>query len=251
MKAINYHIKGIIETFEQLSKGRYLLYFIPSILVTFIYAYFIWRAQEADQFFEIESKSDWANFIFRALDNGVSFFVDIYRMLLEQIYIFVALTLLSPVNTLLGEKLDERISGKKTKGGVIRFINDLVRMIFVVVIALFFELIFITFYLLIASILGFPEIMNSIFYFVIAAFFFGFAFYDFALERYAKGVFSSLGFAFSHPLGMIVLGSIFLAIYAIPWAGILLAPVLCIMISTVAYLYYTKQHPKLKRPAHE
>jgi len=244
MKAIDYHIRGIIETFEQLSKGRFLLYFIPGILVTLIYAYFIWRAQEADQFFEIESKYDWLNYIFGSIDEGVSIFIDLYRALLEQVYIFVVLTVLAPVNTLLGEKLDQRISGKESKGGFIRFINDFIRMIFVVIIALFLELIFIAIYWVISSLFGFPELINTIFYFVIAAFFFGFAFYDFALERYAKGVFSSLGFAFSHALGMIVLGSLFLGIYAIPWVGILLSPVLTIMISTVAYLYYTKQHPK-------
>lgn len=244
MKAIEYHINGIIETFEQLSKGRFLLYFIPGILVTFIYAYILWRAQEVDQIFEVESKYDWLNLIFGTIEDGVNIFVDLYRLLLEQIYIFVVLTILAPVNTLLGEKLDEQISGKESKGGVIRFINDLIRMIFVVILALLLELLFISLYWIISSLLGFPEIVNTIFYFLIAAFFFGFAFYDFALERYSKGVFSSLSFAFSHLLGMIVLGSIFLGIYSIPWVGILLAPVLSIMISTVAYLYYIKQHPK-------
>jgi CysZ protein len=83
-------------------------------------------------------------------------------------------------------------------------------------------------------------------YYCIASFFFGFAFYDFALERYEKNVISSLGFAFSAPLGMIILGAIFKFIYNIPYVGIPLAPVLVVMISTVAYAYYIKRLPPSK-----
>ena len=77
------------------------------------------------------------------------------------------------------------------------------------------------------------DAIDAVVYHVIAAFFFGFSFYDFGLERYQKGVGTSLYYAFEYPLSMILTGSIFLLIYEIPYIGIPLAPVLTVMVSTV------------------
>ncbi|MGB0915662.1 MAG: hypothetical protein ACPGVI_06290, partial [Crocinitomicaceae bacterium] len=104
----------------------------------------------------------------------------------------------------------------------------------------FLEFAFMGIYWIISWFIGF-EILDNIVYFCIAAFFFGFSFYDFALERYEAGVFSSLGFAFSKPLTMILTGGVFLAIYNIPIIGIPAAPVITLMVSTMVYLYISKK----------
>ena len=87
------------------------------------------------------------------------------------------------------------------------------------------------------------DALDPYMYHIIAAFFFGFSFYDFALERYQEGVGSSLYFAFEKPIAMILTGTIFLLIYKIPYVGIPIAPVLAIMVSTVVYLYDQKKLP--------
>ena len=143
---------------------------------------------------------------------------------------------------MLGEKLDSEYTNQKFKTSVIRFINDLIRMIFIVIIAIILEFGFIMGYWMISWIID-SELVDTIVYFCISAFFFGFTFYDFALERYQIGVLGSLGFAFSNPLSVLLTGSIFLALYYIPIAGIPISPVIAVMVSTIVYLYITKKLP--------
>lgn len=243
MKAIYYHIRGIVTSFEQLLKGKYLIYFVPGLLLTGLFWYFRSRTLELDESIDLTSQYSWLSWV----DSGVSTVFGIIDFILEQLYIFIVLTALSPFFTALGEKFDKDLTGHKTEGGVLRFINDMIRMVFVVILSLFLEFLFMVAYWLVSKIFGFPEIVNTIVYYGIGAFFFGFAFYDFALERYEKSVLSSLGFAFSAPLGMIILGSIFKGIYAIPIVGVPLSPVIVVMISTVAYAYYTKRLPPSKQ----
>lgn len=244
MKAINYHIKAIQETFEQLFKGKFLIYFVPGLVITLVFAYWRYKANSVGDSVDLHSDNSWLDWGAQLVNSAVHGTFSFFDLILEQIYIFIVLTALSPFNTSLAEKLDHDLTGFEVKGGFTRFLNDIIRMIFVVIIMIVMELVFIAIYWLISWIFGFPEIMDTIVFHCIAAFFFGLSFYDFGLERYAKGVFATIGFAFSNPLGMIITGSIFLGIYNIPYVGIPLAPVLAVMISTVAYLYYTKKLPK-------
>jgi CysZ protein len=243
MKAINYHIRGIITTLEYLFKGKYLLFFIPGLILTGLFWYFDARLTDSNWVSDSWWLS-WLNAIFAWLK-------DVTLALNESLYIFLVLTALSPFFTALGEKFDEELTGFKVEGGIIRFINDFLRMIFVVIISLILQGVFLFLYWLVDKMFGFPDMMDEIVKYCIIGFFFGFTFYDFALERYAKGVGGSLKFAFSAPLGMIVIGVIFKAIYAIPYVGIPLAPVLVVMISTVAYAYYIKKLPKSKQLSNE
>ena len=247
MKAINYHIRGIITSLEHLFKGKYLIYFVPGLILTGIFLYFAGSFSEIDESVDLSSKY-W---LLSWFDSFFSWLLGAADVVTEQLYIFLVLTALSPFFTALGEKFDKDLTGKITEGGVLRFINDLIRMIFVVIVALLLQLIFMGIYWVLSKMFGFSEIVNEVVSYCISGFFFGFTFYDFALERYEKGVFSSLGFAFSAPLGMIIIGAIFKGIYAIPYIGIPLAPVLVVMISTVAYAYYKKYLPKSTQLSNE
>lgn len=244
MKAINYHIRGIITSIEHLLKGKYLIYFLPGLVLTGLFWYFRTTALEIDESANPVNEESWWGTVVGWYDTGVSKALGIIDFLLEQLYIFVVLTVLSPFFAALGEKFDKELTGKVTEGSILRFINDIIRMVFVVILSLLLELIFLGIYWLISRLFGFSDFVDMIMYFCIASFFYGFAFYDFALERHAKGVFSSLGFAFTAPLGMIIIGAIFQGIYWIPYIGIPIAPVFVVMISTVAYAYYIKQLPK-------
>lgn len=246
MKAINYHIRGIVTSIEHLAKGKYLIYFLPGLILTGLFWYFRSKTIEIDEAIDLTSEYSWLNWIGSTVDSGISKAFGLIDFLIEQLYIFIALTALSPFFTALGEKYDRELTGKITEGGLLRFINDMIRMIFVVMLSLFLEFVFIGLYWLVSKIFGIPEIVNTIVHYSITAFFFGFAFYDFALERYEKGVITSLGFAFSAPLGMIIIGSLFQGLYMIPYIGVPIAPVLVVMVSTVAYAYYIKSLPTTK-----
>lgn len=236
MKSIKYHFQGISITLQQLFQGKYLYYFIPGGVVTVIYWYIHYSVASYEEAIDLTTGYSWLDWGTSYIETGISGMFSFMDVIFEQIYIFVVLTLLSPFNTSLGEKLDSQLTGKAFNTSIIRFINDFIRMIFVVMLVIFLELAFIVIYWMISWMFGLDAIDGFV-YHIIAAFFFGFSFYDFALERYEQGVFSSLYYAFANPLSMIITGSIFLLIYNIPIVGIPLAPVLAVMISTVVYLY--------------
>ena len=245
MKTINYHIKGITKTIELLSKGNFLLFFIPGAIITLFFLWLRSFTSSINDAVELASDTSWLDWFYGYINSGVHKAFGILDTIFNQLYIFVVLTLLSPFNTFLGEKMDTKLTGQEFSGGFIRFINDFFRMIFVVFIALILEFFTLGIYWIISYFIGSP-VIDEIMYFLIAAFFFGFSFYDFALERYEINVMGSLRFAFRNPLTMILTGGIFLLIYNIPLIGIPISPVLTLMISTVVYLYIRKRLPAHK-----
>lgn len=246
MKTITYHIKGVTKTIELISKGNFLFFFIPGIVITLFFLWVRSFTSSIGESVELTSDTSWWNSILEYVNTGVHKAFGILDIILNQLYIFIVLTLLSPFNTFLGEKMDTKLTGQKFETGLSRFISDLFRMIFVVFIALVLEFFTLGFYWIISYFIGSP-ILDDIAYFLISAFYFGFAFYDFALERYEINVIGSLRFAFKAPLTMLLTGSLFLLIYNIPLIGIPISPVITLMISTVVYLYITKRLPVHKK----
>lgn len=242
MKALSYHINAIKITVEQFSKGRFLVFFIPAFILTFVYWYVQNYLNEVNETASTVSYIPW---IGEYLSSGVETAFSIADFILKQIYIFVILTVLAPVNTLLSEKLDGRLTGSNVPFDVLRFINDFFRMVFVVFLAICLEFTFMAFYWIISWIFGLGFI-DDVIYFLMAAFFFGFSFYDYSLERYGVGVFGTIGYAFKNMLTMVLTGAIFLLIYEIPYVGIPIAPGIAVMVATIVYLYKEQKYPVKK-----
>ena len=59
MRAINYHIRGIITSFEHLSKGKYLIYFLPGLILTIIFWYFRSKTIAIDEAIDLTSEYSW------------------------------------------------------------------------------------------------------------------------------------------------------------------------------------------------
>ena len=78
--------------------------------------------------------------------------------------------------------------------------------------------------------------LDELIYFLITSFFIGFSFYDFSLERYGVGFFGTIEFGFDKMAYMLVTGFLFSLIYLIPQLGLIFAPFLITIISTVVYL---------------
>lgn len=234
VNTFGFHINGIKKTFEVLFKGKFLIFFVPGLVITIIYLYMVYSARSYTPALNLATGYSIIDTVTGWLESGVSYFFSFIGMLFEQIYIYVVITLLSPFNTALAEKFDSSLTGKVFQTTFASFVNDFIRMIFVVIIAITLEFGIMLFYWMFSWI--FPSIIDTIIYYLIAAFFFGFSFYDFHLERYKIGVLGSLGYAFQNILTMLLTGSFFLLIYNIPIIGIPLAPVLTIMVSTVVYL---------------
>lgn len=231
MKAVNSHLLALKLSFETLAKGKLLIYFLPAAIAAVIYLYFTRYTSFISG--AADSASDiWlvGGIVSGALE-GISWFFD---FLLLEIFKFVVLVILSPFNCLLSEKYDNELTGQKFDGGFVRMMNDLLRAMIIVLTAIIFELVTIAIYWVISWII--PDFIDSIVYFLISSFFFGFAFYDYSLERYGEGTFASWGFSFRHMSKVLLTGAIFTLVFKIPIAGIVIAPLLTTMIATVVYL---------------
>lgn len=232
MKAIQHHIYAIKVSFEALSKGKYLTFFIPGLIVGLFY---YWAFSSTEELNESVSSYEGSNMVVDFFVSGAKGVIGFGQAILLVIFQFFVLTILSPFNSFLSEKFDADLTGRKFETGFVRILNDLLRAILVAIIALFLELIFMGVWWIL-SWLPLIGLLDPIMYFLIASFFFGFAFYDYSLERHNIGTFRSLGFAFSKMGHMIISGSIFTLIFMIPIAGIILAPVLVTLISTGVYI---------------
>lgn len=247
MQSITFHIKGIQEVFRQLSKGNFLWYFLPGAIITIIY---FWLNYKTSQIVSGVNFLDGIPLIGSYLNQGVDAAFSMIGFIFDQIYIFIIITILSPFNTHLSEKLDTSLSGQKFESGILRIFNDLMRMIFIVFIAVSLEFLLLGVWWIISWMFGIGDTIYELISFIMASFFFGFSFYDHSLERYDIGVFGSLGFAFKKIFMVTITGAIFQLLYyfpytgGLPYIGIVIAPVLTTMISTIVFLHYKTILPK-------
>jgi CysZ protein len=238
MKAINDHIYAIKLSFDELMKGKYWLYLIPSILISLFFM-FLYGFIAA-----IFSFLDYANdvpLVGTYLGAGVSSVTAVSSSIGDFIYQFFILTVLSPVYCLLSEKVDNSIAGSKFDGGIVRIMTDLIRAIFVVIVALILNLFFMIIWWFFAWFTGFHS-LDEIVYFLINAFFIGFSFYDYSLERYEIGTFGSWGFGFKNISYMVITGGLFSLFFKVPYFGVILSPFFLTIVSTIVFL---KMHNKI------
>lgn len=235
--AITKHFHAIKTVYDQLSKGNFILYFIPGVVITifYLFANLLLKNVLGEPITQTENIGFFASAM-----SKISSVVDV---VLVQLYIFFVLTILSPVNTILSEKLDSKLTGQKFSFSIIRLFNDFIRMILIVIIALVFQLVFIGIWWFFCWVIGLDDtFIYNVVTFLISAFFFGFSFYDHSLERYEISVGGSINFAFSNILLITLTGAIFKLLYYfpyfwdVPYIGIVIAPVLTTMISTVVYI---------------
>jgi len=234
INTFNKHVEAWKWTFESLSKGKFLVYFIPGLVASLLFASLYTLTREVEALFGFLNYIPWiGEYIYAAISGtfGVIYF------LFLQLYMFTVLTILSPFNTLLSESVDSDLTGKSYPFDFGQLIIDFLRMLLVVSLALIFELFFMISWWVISWVFGL-DLLDQPMYFLISAFFFGFAFYDYSLERYKKGVIQSLGFAFSKMGTMILTGAGFLILYYLPYIGVMLAPVLTTIVSS--YIYTTQ-----------
>lgn len=232
MKEIKLHTEALIEIIGFFKQGEFLKFFLPGAVVALVFwQVFIAAEFVSDSFSFLQSIPLIGDLLYSLISGTVG----IIQFILQQIFVFFILTVLSPFNTVLSENIDTEITGTPYPFDVSRIPGDILRMIAVVSIALFFELILTGLWWLISIALGI-HFFDGIIYFVIAAFFYGFSFYDYSLERYKVGIGGSMSYAFSNKMNMLLSGAIFLVIYNIPLIGVIIAPVLTTMVTTIVYL---------------
>ena len=139
VQAFKNHWIGIEQMAQALLKGKFWWFFVPGAIVGLIYFYFQWQAQRA---LEIAHIADGVPVVGTAvgwLADGIFGIVD---LIMSEFYKFVVLVVLSPVNCILSEKFDSYLTGREYKFDFVRLLNDFLRMILIVISALFLEYVF-------------------------------------------------------------------------------------------------------------
>lgn len=232
MKFITDHFYSVYRTFNLLTQGRFLLYFLPGVVLAIIFFFYLQSLNTVNNFLGIVS---YIPFIGDSLETGINKVFGWAEGFSFFVFQFVVITLLSPFHTVLSEKIDREETGSNFENSWSKIINDLVRTIGVAVLGglmyLFVKLI----WLIVAYIFGIG-FLTPYMTIVFVAFFTGFNSYDFSLERYGYSVAKSWMYAFKYPLHMILTGLIFTGFLAIPHIGIILAPVFLTMVGTLSFL---------------
>ena len=226
------HLIAIKDSFGAFFQGKFLLYFIPGLLIALGY-YFLFYLP-AQRALALVDGSDSIPYIGAVLSWSVNGIFDLFQTLTNEFYKFSVLVLLSPVYTMLSEKFDSHLSGSKYEFSLLRLINDLLRMLLIVITALLLEFAFLSVWFILDFIL--PEFIGETLFFLISSYFLGFSFYDYSLERHRVTVIESWGYGFKHIGSILLTGIIFSLLLELPIAGIVIAPVLATMISTSVYL---------------
>lgn len=246
MNIINFHWYAVQKAVIDLSKGKYWLYIIPSLVVAFI---FFGIFNTISNLGESAETLDSVPLVGSWLVSGVKSTLSFIDMLTMLVFQFFILTLLSPVSCLLSEKVDETHSGNNFPFDFGQFVLDLIRALFIVLLSTFAYMFFVFLWWLISKFIpNFPgfSYIDSFMYFCISAFFLGFSFYDFSLERHKVNFFYSWGFAFEKMGYMIVTGALFSLIFLIPKGiGIILAPFFVTIVSTLVYLKIENKIPQI------
>lgn len=238
MKAINLHVEAVVLSFKELGKGNFWLYLVPSLAIGLCFWIF---SEMVSGFFGFLDYASDVPLVGSYLNSGVQATKGFFGFLGDFIYEFFILTILSPVYCLLSEAVDEKLTGQKFPFDFGRLVLDFFRMILIVIISTFLYFTLLGTWWMLSWILNL-DILDKAVSMLISAFFFGFSFYDFSLERYKIGTWKSWGFSFENISYMVLTGLIFVLLFEIPFVGVMMAPFLSTIICTIVFL---KMHQKI------
>lgn len=244
MNALKDHVFAAKLAVGELSKGKVWLYLVPSLVIAMLFlGVFLFFHQVSESAEAARGIPLIGGYITSAVQQTVGFFVWVEN----QIYMFFILTLLSPINCMLSERIDNEVTGARFDGGILRILTDLGRAFLLLLFTLILNFTVMAVWAFFAWITGFHALDNIV-YFLISAFFVGFSFYDFNLERYGIGFFGTIGFSFEKMSYVLLTGAVFSLIFMLPAVGVLLAPFLVTILSTIVYVKMNNKIPNKQIP---
>jgi CysZ protein len=204
-------------------------YLIPGAVVTLLYGTFMWSMGWLSTDPVVNSDDlAWSAKLIYWFTTGVRWFS---TMLFE----FVVITLFSPIMAMLSERVESIVTGKNYAFSVQRFVKELLRTIGILVSGFIFSTAVILIWSMVSWIGDFQAITPYI-VFVIKAFFIGFNYVDYSLERNMIPVAHSWRYAVKRPIMMLVTGSTFSIIFAAPVFGVMFAPFIATIFATLLFL---------------
>jgi len=200
--------------------GFYGIGLLTSFVKVWLQEYF---TADAEPLFGLEILSGLGYYVQKALSGVLWIFLKIiFFFVFATFGGYVVIICLSPIFAILSEKTEEILVGKKYPFNPDQMMRDIVRGILIALRNVFIE----TFYLLLFFMLGFIPIIGqfaTLILFFISAYFYGFSFIDYALERQRFSVAKSVQFMRNNKGVAIANGSVFALIMLIPIIGVTLA----------------------------
>lgn len=230
-QAIFLHTKAFIWMFEAFSKKKYLVYFLPGLIISYLF----WDLTDWAHTMSGHPSGNSDSWLGEIWTSTIHGFFSFLGFLFDQLKVFILLTLLSPMFARLSESVEESLTGRQFQFDFFQFLEEMIRMLGLVFIALFLEFLTLGLYHLLSWILGLG-FLDGIANFFIASFFYGFAFYDYCLERHHIGIFQSVSFVRRKPILTFVTGLCFGLASLIPVFGFAVAPVIATILASHVFI---------------
>lgn len=222
---INQLSRDFIQVFKDASIYKFL---IPGIIATIFFSGIL-ALLGGDETAEVANPEvvSWWQTSVNAVISGVRWFS---QMLFE----FTVITLFSPFMAMLSERTAYILTGKSVPFSIGRFIKEISRTIGILISGFILSSLLIGILNLFSFLLDLSQLHPAL-VFIIKAFFIGFNYFDYALERDLVPIKASWKYASQNPFYMLLAGLIFSALFIIPYLGICLAPFVATIFTSVVY----------------
>ena len=169
---------------------------------------------------------------------------------------YLVLALLSPLLAGLSVQVEYLLTGNRYPWNWEYYGKDVVRALVISLRNMGIQLLWMALFFLVTFALDLPPVVHDIFYYVIAFYFYGFSFMDYASERRRLTVKESVKFTRHHFVAAYILGGIYGALFRIPnfgmalEPGVVIAPILGVVAGTIIVhkLVDLSQNPFAIRP---
>ena len=187
----------------------------------------------------------WGSDILRSLLAGVTSLLFSILLLVFFAYAggYIILAILSPFLAYLSEKAEKILTGKDYPFSIQQLMRDVVRGVLIVLRNTLYESLF-GFILFILSFIPPIGLITPIILFFISAYYYGFSFVDYVLERRRLNTKSSMSFAKNHKGLVIGNGIPFTLVLLIPFVGLLLSGFFAIIATVSAVITLNHNHNK-------
>jgi len=203
-------------------KKHLYFYFIPAFFISF---FFYWSIKGGGGIVNwLSFMEDWwgIGWVLKTLESVIS---AMSFMLFE----FLILVLLTPINSILAEKMKEEVTGELATFSITQLIISLSRSVKIFTVAFSIEMILLLVIWIFSFIVG--DWFSSIVGFIISSYFIGFSFFDFALDLDLKTSKESWAWGKSNKWLVLIAGLLFsVSIYIPEKSGMMFLYVISISI---------------------
>lgn len=238
-------LKAYQKAFQLISNKGFVKYLIvPGIINVLLFAFYLFMFIHYGQTYLNNEILPLVNDLLKNFDSVIlsiiRFFILVFYyislfLFYALIYKYISLIVLSPFHSWLSEKTETEVTQKKYSFSYKQLMHDFIRSLKLNSRNAFLELL-ITLSLFLLSFVPVLAIFTSISIFIIQAYFAGFSYLDFSMERHQLNLSESKNFVRRNKMFTISCGVIYLLIFLIPFIGWILAPTITVMATTLGFL---------------